>query len=232
MSQRQSLFKGLGERLASAFFEEEEVHESPQTTETAEGVVGEEVVTTTNTKPAKVVGDTEEMKREVRAQLDEEVPGAYRTFSTLFQSLERAVTDTAQRVKAALATASAQNVSDQAILAAFEERIEEVEEYRDGFAERVAAERETKIGALQTERDRIGEEIEQTEQEIAHLRERLGQLRSSRDASDEALAAEKERIDLLELRMAAVLNDIRNDLEEEQAMVAAHIENVNEGGEV
>jgi predicted nucleic acid-binding Zn-ribbon protein len=216
------LFGDLGKKLAGTFFEDVEPppeSQDPQAPE--ESLPGPEVQALPQ-PVKKPVGDTVEMKAEVREHLDKEVPPAYAAFVRLMTSMEGAVPDLSQRTRAALGALSAQGTTPEMLLEAFEERIVEVDEYAEGFNQKLATERQSRLGDLERRRAEISSQIESAETEISRLREELSRLRSERDTADEGLSSETERLDLLERRMSAVLADICSDFESERASVATH----------
>lgn len=237
-----SRFGNLGRLAASLLFEEESPTDSseeqtdPATApvQVPKGVERRDAVATAETVASLKAGDQDELKERLRAQLDVEVPEAYRRLQETLAKLKPTLGhDKPLQIKTALSLLAGEGFSSEVVLEAFQERLAEVDEWKDNFEQQAAKSREDLDRQTGDQVAAKSKAIEELEGELERVKKDLEEARIQKRKIEEDRISQNAELEQRALRTREACDNIHSDLEAELAEISAQVETTKqqEGGE-
>jgi hypothetical protein len=160
---------------------------------------------------------------QVGNDLAEKAPDEYRLVATLLQGFAAAVPDVGQRYQMVVVSLQAQGKSADAVLAAFDAYLKEIDDYAAGFQQSLAAERNTALGDADAELQALDGDIKGKNAEIGAIQAELADLESRRSQINDAMASKRAELQVVEQTVSATLSEVRGRVAQELQQFQQHV---------
>jgi hypothetical protein len=160
---------------------------------------------------------------QVGNDLAEKAPEEYRLVASLLQGFETAVPDSGTRYQMVVVALKAQGKSADAVLAAFNAYLQEIDDYAAGFQKSLAAERDTALGGADAELQALDGDIKGKNAEIESIQAELADLESRRSQINDAMASKRAELEVVEKTVSVTVSEARNRVAQELQQFQQHI---------
>lgn len=160
---------------------------------------------------------------QVEQALAAQTPDAYRKFAAILQQLAGAVSNEAERFRAALAMAKLQQLSPQDVGAAYEARLTALGGIETAFGQQQAKAQQERQRTGEAQRAQLGADIERRRGELARLQAELATAEAQLAAAEQGDRQAQERIEDVGRKMAAALQNVRARITAERDAIARNL---------